>query len=241
MKIILLALISVVSLNAFSENGVKPIINGSGQQQQSGPKKPIVSKPPPPPAPPAPKPEPPPPKPTHYELYWEAMNRYSNGRDVKWSEIKGSYVGQCMETPLFSRPERQDVILTYLGTSTNFPDVLIHSGFSERVSFSDWERVVYWVNYARSTYDPHPSWMRSDYRPPKSKYSQSYTFTETVFGANGGDAVGTETFRLSNNELISIRTSLKVSNIGIRGTTLYETVLPGQIWKVCHYKLKVTE
>lgn len=238
MKIIFAALL--ICSAAVAETAINPIVNGGSKKESSdGPKQPIVSKPPRPPAPPAQKPEPPPPPPTSQELYNEALNRYSNGRDVKWSEIKGSYTGKCMITPIFERRGIEETLLTYLGTSTNSPDTLIENTYDPRVS-NNFEKLYYLVNLARAKHNPNPEWMRREAYTPPPKFSNNPTFTEFRFSPNR-EANNAQTFRLYDKELLSIHTNLKVSSLWIPGTTLYDTLVPGQIWKVCHYTQKVTE
>lgn len=217
MKIILLFLLS---FSALAETAISPIVKGGIQQGGGGgPKQPIVTLPP---SQPTPKPTPPEqPRPPQF---WEVVSWYQSGRDVKWSEIKGSYVGTCIDTPDHSDNIPKFAFLTYLGSSQSSPEALITVSLYNKVNFQ-MRDLPHWLGRAQA--------QSSDNR---SEFVHTPTFTKKNIDKYLKLNTSTETYRIFDNYLVSITTIVQTLN-SLNRRTLY----PGEIQTACYFTQKVTE
>lgn len=245
MKIILT--IFFISSVALAETAISPIVKGGPKQQQSysGPKRPIATLPPSPPPPPAaPIPEPEKPNPFAYaQRFWEVVNWYQNGRNVKWSEIKGSYVGVCLPTPTAPYARWPEVaFLSYWGSSrSGYPGIFVSRDIlsikldkKEPDSAITPEIIKYWK------YEIQNDYLVKKYS--SAGFSDDETVTQKFYFTDYSSwkAHSKDEYRMFGNTLVSIKTML-VSHYLERGGGLGVTGYAWQIMYTCYYDRKVED
>ena len=235
MKIILITILSF-SFSAFAQKSAPIASPPSARPSYDGPAQPIA-KPVPQPTPPV-RPEP---EPEIYQppqtTYQDVVSWYKSGRDVKWADIKGSYSGACVQTPMFYRATSHSVFLTYLGDSKSNPDFLINIPMNSYGPYAT-------PNYTSEFIDYMMAYVRAQ-RSYYDKYMPSRIMSGPTFSVKNTDLTkedfDIDSYRLYNNTLVSISKAVRTASVWIPGTTMNNTVYPDQVWKACYYTKKITD
>ena len=232
---------------AFAETSMSPIVNDNSKKPPyDGPKQPIVTKPAPPPPPPsAPRPEPREPKRDLDPSYWNVVSWFDNGQDVKWSEIKGMYVGYCVPSPGFHFPwnERTTRLLAYLPDSKGQPQMLR----SFTLQFVIGAGIL---DPANNDYLPPEYVQRTHHFLREDKRYRSAGFTDTPTVTQKLNYEGTtpysqftpytiEEFRRFGNMIVSRIRSL--NRLYYVSHEIFELTSPGMTVDACYYTKKVAD
>jgi len=227
-----------ISSAALANSAFSPIVKG-GQKQQSynGPKQPIVTLPSPPPAPLPPRPEPEEPKRDLGPRFWDVVSWFENGQDVKWSEIKGSYVGYCVPSPGFHSPwnQRRSYLLTYLPNAKGLEMLRFTSlGFGAIDMFSD-DFLQLSPEQLRNIQDS----MRRDTRFRSAGFKETPTVTQQLYYEDDRNPYSIEEYRRFGTMIVSRVRSLRHYYYVSYGVS--ELTSSGLIVNACYYTKKVSD